>query len=263
MKCDAMGTRRTPGEVAGERMRRRGAALFTADWERVTMIHLDVDRFALEREVPFGLDTWEGRACVTLVAFTMRGMAPVWGGWLGATLFRPIATHRFLNVRTYVREGGESGIHFLAEWLSSALAVRLGPPTYGLPYRHGRLEYDHTDREGAVRGEVRDTRTGGRLAYRGTWDPVLQPCPCEVGSESEWRMERYTACTERGGRRRYFRVWHEPWLRVRVDAVLEDRGLLVEQWPWMAGAKVIGADYSPGLRSVRMGWPRHWGGMQA
>ncbi|MBX3748258.1 MAG: hypothetical protein KF833_23360 [Verrucomicrobiae bacterium] len=61
-----------------------------------------------------------------------------------------------------------------------------------------------------------------------------------------------------GGRQRYFRVGHKPWLRVPVHGVLEDRGLLVEHWPWMAEARVIGADYSPGLTAVRMGRPRRW-----
>ena len=45
---------------------------------------------------------------------------------MSAWFFRPIATHDFLNVRTYVRCGSETGIHFLAEWLSSWLAAKLG-----------------------------------------------------------------------------------------------------------------------------------------
>jgi uncharacterized protein len=116
-----------------------GEPLFVADWKRVLMIHFEVDAEALQRDVPFELDLREGRAFVSLVAFTMRGLRPRLGGKLAAWLFRPVATHDFLNVRTYVRRGGETGIHFLAEWLSSRLAAKHGPATFSLRYRHGRI----------------------------------------------------------------------------------------------------------------------------
>lgn len=130
------------------------------------MIHLEVDAEALQRDVPFELDLRDGRAFVTLVAFTMENMRPRIGGRLGAWLFKPIATHDFLNVRTYVRHGGEPGIHFLAEWLSSRLAVMLGPRTFGLPYRHGRICYEHDWQRGELRGRVVDGQTGLTLDYR-------------------------------------------------------------------------------------------------
>ncbi len=54
-------------------------------------------------------------AYVSLVAFTMRGLRPRLGG---AALLKPIATHEFLNVRTYVKHRGERGIYFLADGVS-------------------------------------------------------------------------------------------------------------------------------------------------
>src|ERR1043166_5129237 len=107
---------RTPGEP-----------LFVADWDRVLMIHFAVDAKRLQHDVPFELDLRDGLAFVWLVAFTMRGMRPGLGGCLPSWMFRPIATHDLLNGRTYVRTGGEAGIHFLAEWVSSRLALALGP----------------------------------------------------------------------------------------------------------------------------------------
>src|SRR5437667_631907 len=84
-----------------------GEPLFIADWERVLMLHYEVDPVALQRAAPFEIDLYQGRAFVSLVAFTMRGMRPRFGGRLGAALLKPIATHEFFNVRTYVREGAE------------------------------------------------------------------------------------------------------------------------------------------------------------
>src|SRR5678815_4298013 len=95
------------------------------------------------RDSPYPLDLHQGRAFVSLVAFTLRDMRPHFGGPLTAWLFRPIATHEFLNVRTYVRHRDEPGIHFLAEWLTNRLAVKLGPRTFGLPYHLGKITYHH------------------------------------------------------------------------------------------------------------------------
>jgi hypothetical protein len=52
----------------------RGEPPFIANWHRVLMIHFGVEVESLQRTVPFVLDLWEGRAYVTLVAFTLRGM---------------------------------------------------------------------------------------------------------------------------------------------------------------------------------------------
>src|SRR5271167_2092209 len=111
-----------PSKAARQRLlSRRGEPLLVAAWKQVLMIHFEVDPQALQREVSFKLDLFNGRAFVSAVAFTMSGMRPRRGGAFAAWIFRPIATHDFLNVRTYVCHRGESGIHFLAEWLSSRL----------------------------------------------------------------------------------------------------------------------------------------------
>src|SRR5262245_34540381 len=144
---------------------RRGEPLFIADWERVLMIHFETDADVLQRDVAFPLDLRDGRAYVSLVAFTMRGMRLRFCGWLGAWLCKPIGTHEFLNVRTYVRHGEEPGIYFLAEWLPNLLCLWLGPITFGLPYRHGRIEYTHLHEKGQIHGIVQSARDEGCLCY--------------------------------------------------------------------------------------------------
>src|SRR6266436_2301630 len=146
-----------------------GEPLFIADWDRALMIHYEVDSVALQRVVPFKVDLWNGRAFVSLVAFTLRGMRPRLGGRVAAFLLKPIATHEFLNVRTYVRQGGEGGIYFLAEWLSNRLSVMLGPLLFGLPYKFGKLEYKHSCESGTLAGRVVDA-SGGGLTYHGAFD---------------------------------------------------------------------------------------------
>jgi len=281
----------------------RGEPLFVADWDSALMIHYEVDGEALQEAVPFELDYREGRAFVTLVAFTLRRMRPWFGGRVSELLFKPISTHEFLNVRTYVRHDGETGIFFLAEWLSNKLSVLLGPRFFGLPYRLGFIRYDHRYERDQLMGAVEDAVGPGRLEYRachrqfdllrthekpletvstaraeaGTQlklgvNESFQPqgmqsfVSCEAGSIEEWLMERYTAFTcpsprpspirwEREGRRRFFRVWHQPWPQVPVEVEIKDQSLLEENWNFFKEARLIGGNFSPGLRGVWMGRP--------
>jgi uncharacterized protein YqjF (DUF2071 family) len=235
---------------------RPGEPLLIADWDRALMVHYEVDPAALRPFVPFPLDLHEGRAYVTLLAFTMRGMKPRRGGRLAEWLFHPIATHGFLNVRTYVKVGNETGIYFLAEHLDNRLSLRLGPPLFGLPYRLARLNYEHDWRSGEIAGRVTDPASGAVFSYRGLVEADESAYkPAEAGSLTAWLMERYTAFTVRLGHRCLFRVWHPPWLATPAVVKVREDSLLRENWPWFAGARLVGANFSPGLAKVWMGRP--------
>lgn len=238
-------------------VRHGGEPLLTADWDRALMIHYEVPAEVLKPFVPFPLDLHHGKAYVSLVAFTMRGMKPRRGGRLTEWLFRPIATHGFLNVRTYVRLGAETGIYFLSEHLDNRLSLRLGPPLFGLPYRFARLHYRHDWRSGLIAGRITDPASGAVYSYRALVDddPAAYK-PAATGTLTEWLMERYTAFTARGSRRRLFRVWHPPWPEAPVAVKVGDDSLLREHWSWFEHARFVGANFSPGLRDVWMGRPR-------
>jgi uncharacterized protein YqjF (DUF2071 family) len=271
--------------------------LFIAAWLDALMIHFEVDAAALQRDVPFELDLWNGRAFVSLVAFTMQGMRPRFGGKWATLLFRPIATHHFLNVRTYVRHGDECGIHFLAEWLTNRLAVMLGPATFGLPYRYGRISYRRDSESGSFFGRVTDAKSSAVLAFEArpgsSFQESVEHCyrktlphpgplplgegesssdgwlrrttarfaksidfqPCAAGSLDEWLMERYIAFNSAKGIRRFFRVWHPPWPQAPARAIVGEKSLLTNIWPWFEYARMVGANFSPGFETVWMGRP--------
>jgi uncharacterized protein len=228
-----------------------GEPLFLARWDRAVFIHYAVDPVTLQRQVPFPLDVREGKAFVSIVAFTLVRMRPRLGGIVGEWLFRPIATHEFLNVRTYVQVGGEPGIYFLAEWLSNRLSVRLGPRSFGLPYRFGRITYEHAEDGAALRGTV--ATRDARLVYEGNAsDDRFEPCA--VGSLTEFMLERYTAFTQAGTRRRLFRIWHDPWPQAPAEVEVTDDSLIAITGAWWKTADLVGSNYSPGAE-VWMGRP--------
>jgi uncharacterized protein len=237
----------------GRLLSRPGEPLFLAGWEQVQFIHFEVDAEALQRDVPFPLDLCDGKACVSLVAFTMRDMRFRFGGQALSWLLKPIATHDFLNVRTYVRHGDERGIYFLTEWLSNRLSVRLGPFLYGLPYHHAKINYQHAPEAGRLSGQVETQNRRKNFAFQAGFAPDTVLAPCKSDSPDEFLLERYTAFTAHGATRRFFRIWHPPWPQTRMEVVISDDSLLKQAWPWFSGARLTGANYSPGFGEVWMG----------
>jgi uncharacterized protein YqjF (DUF2071 family) len=219
----------------------RGEPLLLADWLRPVFIHYEVRAPILQRDVPFALDLRDGKAYVSLVAFTMRRMRPFRGGALTAWLLKPIAQNDFLNVRTYVRHRGEPGIYFLTEWMNNPISVRMGPWTFGLPYRFGELNYHHQHEIGIFEGSIREKTGAPRFSYEGNLaEPLFTPCA--AGSLDEFMLERYTAFTAHKTTRRFFRIWHEQWNQQAINIRVKDTSLLETVWPWFADAKLIGAN---------------------
>jgi uncharacterized protein YqjF (DUF2071 family) len=230
-----------------------GEPCWLCEWTEVVFLHFEVDAETLQREVPFQLDLFEGRAFVSLVAFTFAGLRPRVGGRLTQRLFKPFGTHRFLNVRTYVRECDHTGIYFLAEWLNAPwLNLLAGPLLYGLPFRCGRLVYQNQPRNGRVSGSVE--AEGRALGYSGTiadW-----PQPAAPGSVDEFLVERYRAFTSRGRRCGWFPVWHAPWQIATVALRIGDASLLGGTGRWVRSASFHSAHWSTGAGGVWMGWRR-------
>jgi uncharacterized protein YqjF (DUF2071 family) len=230
---------------------RRGEPLFYANWDNVLFIHYEIEPDKLQRFIPYPLDLYHGRAFVSLVAFTMRGMRPRFAGALGAAFLKPIATHHFLNVRTYVRYKGEAGIYFMREWLSNRLAAWLGPWSFGLPYHFGKIEYQNDfEHEHECRGRVE--AIDGSLRYCAMLTNEFGRPALE--SLDEFLLERYTAFTQSGNRRRFFRIWHEPWQQVAASVKIVTDDLIRASGSWWREAALAKADFSPGV-TVWMGWP--------
>jgi uncharacterized protein YqjF (DUF2071 family) len=227
----------------------RGEPMFYARWDRAVFIHYAADPAALQPDIPFELDLRDGRAFVSVVAFTLSRMRPRIGGQIGEWIFKPIGTHEFLNIRTYVQHNAEPGIYFLAEWLNNRASVLLGPRSFGLPYRFGRIDYQHGYDALHGTAEARD----GQLAYSGKVC-ADKFASCDAGTLTEFLVERYTAFTEHRECARFFRVWHAPWLHATAEIEVTASTLIAGTGAWWKTAEFIGANYSPGAE-VWMGRP--------
>jgi uncharacterized protein YqjF (DUF2071 family) len=232
----------------------KGDPFLFADWERVVFLNFVIDPDLVRRHVPdsLELELYQGKACISLAAVTMRRFRPCQGcstGWL----FRPIAEQRFLNVRTYVRCGDEPGVLFIRGWLSPPFGLGLPSGMFGLPYAFASLDYAHHFESGHIHGEVTAKDSQQRLAYCASVDANAPLEPCEPGSLAEFAMERCTGFFCRGKNVHVFRAWHPPWSQAPLDVTIEDDSLITTAFPWFKQATLVAANFAPGFKRVWLG----------
>jgi|SRR5450432_925236 len=224
--------------------------MFVADWNNALFIHFQIDPAILKPVIPFELDLWQGQAFVSLVAFTQAHLRPTVGGKIFELLSRPLATHEFLNLRAYVHVDGESGIYFIAEWIPNWLATLIGPRMYGLPYRLGDLNYQHANPHD-LQGQV--IAANRNFSYHAAIESTEYQSALP-NTLDHFLLERYVGFTHRKEVSRRFRIAHEPWLQARTNVVI-DCAELFSSFNWMPSARMISANYSPGVNGVQIGRP--------
>ena len=222
-------------------------------WRELLFLHWPVPPQVLEPLLPAGLDvdTFEGQAYIGLVPFLMRDSRP---SWLPNVGLRHLSDDfAEVNVRTYVRRGGQSpGVWFFSLDAASLPAVVAARLWFKLPYFWARMH----------------TRASGRYYSRRLW-PSPKPARCRLkylvedeepqiaapGSLEEFLVERYLLYSRRGEQLFCGRVQHEPY-KIQRAQVLEMREDLVAA----AGVQVLGgpplAHFSRGVDVEVLGLQR-------
>lgn len=175
------------------------------NWGKLLFLHWSFEPDLIRPLVPdlLELDLFEGRAYVGVTPFTM------WGVRLrGLPPLPPVSAFHELNVRTYVRRGGISGIFFFSLDAASAVAslwARLG---FGLPYYPARMSL--TEEDGRIQyASERLMRPHAR--FSATWH-VGEPLGyAPAGSLPHFLTERYVLFTVRLGMAIRAHVDHPPW----------------------------------------------------
>ena len=234
--------------------------MFLADWIHPVFIHYEVPANELQSDVPFELYLFKGNPAAyvrprRLHHATNAPLSRPEDGWQYAScLLGPVANNDFLNFRTYVRHNFETGIYFLTEWMNNRFCARLGPLTFGLRYHFAFLKYHNENGPKGLRGMVCEELNGYCFAYKAESrrTPLI---PCPTGSLDEFLLERYTAFTSHGSKRRFFRIWHPPWRQQKIEISITDFQIVAAKWPWFTQARLAGGNYSPGALNVWMGRP--------
>ncbi len=113
--------------------------LMYQNWHHLLFLHWEIPPEELQALVPASLeiDTFEGKAYVGLVPFTVTGARPVL-----APPVPGISNFHEVNVRTYVhRKGSDPGVWFFSLDASNAIAVAAARAGYKLPYFHAQIDF--------------------------------------------------------------------------------------------------------------------------
>jgi uncharacterized protein len=187
-------------------------------WHDLLFAHWPVDIRKLRAVIPESLeiDQFEGQAWLAVVPFRMTGVR------LRGTPAVPwLSAFPELNVRTYVKSGGKSGVWFFSLDAGNSLAVAIARAWFHLPYfrarmrcveRQGWIEYgSHRAHSGAAAAAL-------QMRYRSV-GPSFFPQP---GTLAHFLTERYCLYTTDGqGRLIRGEIHHLPWRLQLAEAEFE------------------------------------------
>jgi uncharacterized protein YqjF (DUF2071 family) len=190
-------------------------AVMKQRWADLLFLHWAVDADGLRARLPPGveLDTFEGRAYIGIVPFTVRGARLT---WLPAL---PWVSHfHEVNLRTYVHHRGqEPGVWFFTLDAANPVVVQTARTLFRLPYRHAHIEMSADDPGGSGPGTAADRRWIRFTSCRREGDPPDldvrygpggAPAPARPGTLEFFLLERYVLFTVSEGRLYRARVHH-------------------------------------------------------
>jgi hypothetical protein len=195
--------------------------LWAQNWYDLFFAHWRVPVDALQAHLPADLEvqSWDGAAWISVVAFRLD----VRRRWLPA--LGPALRFVELNLRTYVRHGGQSGIYFLSIHAGSRLGVALARWLTPLPYSFAPIGYE---RDGIGWRLECGWPGADRPLFQAQVTPLGPVTAAAADARDAWLLERYRAfTTDRSGRLWGMMAQHEPWpiRRVAAHVTANDLGM--------------------------------------
>ena len=209
--------------------------LLYQNWHHLLFLHWEVPVAELQALIPSRLtvDTYDGKAYIGLVPFTLSGVRAV-----GTPPLPWISEFHEVNVRTYVHlKGADPGVWFFSLDASGTLAVAAARAAYKLAYFEAEMAFrtgsepiptiDFESRRTDERGAL---PAGARIQYRAVEGPVTHAAP---GTLDHFLLERYILYTQDADHELYrARIHHQPYQIQRADVSVLDETLV-----WAAGVR--------------------------
>ena len=200
-------------------------------WHDLLFLHWPIRPEYIRPLIPkaIELDTFDGWCWVGIVPFHMSGVRP---RYVPLPLSLPE-----LNVRTYVKTAGKSGVWFFSLDAASWIAVRVAR-WLGLPYYDARMKVESV--ADMIRyASVRNHKNAARAEFRAEYGPAGPIYRATPGTLDYWLTERYCLFTALNpGRVVFGEIHHPPWalqpaeIKLHVNTMTRPTGIeLPEQRP--------------------------------
>ncbi|PKV66908.1 YqjF family protein [Pontibacter ramchanderi] len=168
------------------------------EWNNAVFLHWQVDLNELRQFVPDDLviDLLEGKAWVSLVAFTMEKIRP-----RNLPAFSPVSDFHEINIRTYVKYKGKAGVYFLSIEGGAKLSCQIAKTLSALPYRFSKIKrtYNHYYAENSLFKDRLE------LNYK------IGPPLTEKTQLDKWLTERYALFQDTETSINEFEIHHVEW----------------------------------------------------
>jgi len=171
---------------------------FYQEWNNVIFLHWKVDINELKKMVPkeIEIDLFEGTPWVSVVAFTMEKMRPK-----NLISFPPISNFDEINIRTYVKYKGKSGVYFLNIEGGTRVSCKLAKGISELPYEYSKMTRE-TDLFHSVNTKRKDEFL---IKYKIDENLILKE------DIDKWLTERYALFQETKNSINSFEIHHIEW----------------------------------------------------
>jgi uncharacterized protein len=195
--------------------------LMAQEWHHTLFVHWPVPVSSLREHVPreLEIDSFEGRAWIGIVPFQVKKMR---GRFIPPIPL--VSSYLEVNVRTYVKYGGRTGVFFFTLDADHFLAVVGAKLLFGLNYKQakiGFLKSNHFELR-SNRLPVQDENARLELKYK----PETEVFFAEPGTLEHWLTGRYCLWTKRGSKLFRGDIHHTKWELQRAQAEISHKMLI-------------------------------------
>ena len=205
-------------------------------WLDCLFLHFPVPLAAVAPLVPprLEVDSFAGSAWVSYVLFRLQ-LRPAWLPFVPG-----LSSLLELNIRTYVRHRGQSGICFLRILADNPLAIAAARLLTPLPYERAHINY------GSSRAVCRSSADPARRLEL-QFTPPTSHAELQPGTLDAWLLERYRLFI--GGDRCSILaadVEHPPWQAAALSPLVRDNTLAADLGLAL-GTQPAAAHFSPAV----------------
>ena len=203
------------------------------NWHHLLFLHWEVSPNELQALIPpqLTVDTFEGKAYIGLIPFTMTGVRPI--------LLPPlpgVSAFHEVNVRTYVHKGGsDPGVWFFSLDANSHLAVNAARMAYHLNYKYAEIDFAASaDAIPTIDFNARRKEPPMPADAHIRYAPIEGPAaPAAPGTLEHFLAERYILYSTDDAKELYrARVHHQPYPLQKAELLGLDETLI-----WASGIK--------------------------
>ncbi|CAG5084657.1 YqjF family protein [Parvicella tangerina] len=211
---------------------------FYQEWNNVVFLHYQVDLIELKKFVPEELevDLFEGKPWISVVAFTMEKIRPK-----NLPSFPPISDFDEINIRTYVKSHGKTGVYFLSIEGGKNLSCKVAKGISELPYRFSKIKRT----EHKYRPQNSELNDRLDIEYKIGKEQTVK------SELDKWLTERYALFQDTGDSINEFEIHHLEWPINEIE--LQSLDINYPRFVKLINEKPSKTHYSRGVQVIAWG----------